>query len=211
MNTRRRILLMLLALAIAFAVAMEWRARRMAPEGGDTSASASVGAPPLTGAAIGGPFALVDQDGKPRTDKDFAGKYRLIYFGYTFCPDVCPNDVQKMMQAYRAFETKDAGRAAKVQPIFVTIDPARDTPAAVKEFVTAFHPKLVGLTGTQQQVDPVLKTFRVFAAKRGTGANYLMDHSAMIFLFGPDGAPISFVSQDGDAAAVEAELQKWVR
>lgn len=206
MNTRRRILLVLLALAIAFAVAMQWRARQAGPEGAAGTAEAA----PLAGAALGGPFALVDQDGRPRTDKDFTGKYRLMYFGYTFCPDVCPNDVQKMIQGYRAFEAKEPGRAAKVQPVFVTIDPARDTPAAVKEFVGAFHPKLVGLTGTQQQVDPVLKEFRVYAAKRGEGENYLMDHSAMIYLFGPDGAPISFVSQDSDAAAVTAELEKWV-
>ncbi len=168
--------------------------------------------PPLEGAAIGGPFALVDGDGRRVTDRDFAGKWQLIYFGYTFCPDVCPTDMQRLAQGYRAFEAADPARAATVQPIFVTIDPARDTPAVVKAFTAAFHPKFVGLTGTQAEVDAALKAYRVYAQKgAGTGDAYLMDHSAIAYLFDPQGQPISFLSQGASAEDVTAELAKWVR
>ena len=165
----------------------------------------------LAGADIGGPFTLVDQDGKTRTDKDFAGKYRLIYFGYTFCPDICPTDVLKMSQGLKSFEKTDPALAAEVQPIFITIDPARDTPKVLKEWVAAFHPRLMGLTGTQPQVDAVLKTFRVFARKAGSGPDYLMDHSAMIYLFDPAGKPIDFLAQDATPADVAAKLKTYVR
>ncbi len=165
----------------------------------------------LTGSGLGGAFALIDQDGRPRTDRDFAGKYRLMYFGYTFCPDVCPTDVQKMSLALKSFEKSDPARAARVQPIFVTIDPARDTPAVIKEWVASFHPRLIGLTGSQAQVDKVLKAFRVFAAKAGSGPDYLMDHSAMIYLLGPDGAPIDFAANDATPAQIEAKLNAFVR
>jgi protein SCO1/2 len=172
-----------------------------------------LGAPPpegnLVGADVGGAFALVDGDGKTVTDKDFSGRYRLMYFGYSFCPDVCPTDVQRMMQGFAAFEKADPARAAKVAPIFVSVDPERDTPAVVKQFAAAFHPRLVGLTGSRAQIDAAKKTFRVYAAKRGEGENYLMDHSAMVYLFGPDGAPIAFVAQP-TPQEVAAELDRFV-
>ena len=95
--------------------------------------SAPAGPPPLEGAKMGGAFRLTNQDGKIVTDADFAGKYRLVYFGYTFCPDVCPVDVQIMGQGLSAFEKMDPVRGAKVVPIFITVDPVRDTPAVVKE------------------------------------------------------------------------------
>src|SRR3546814_1174164 len=103
-------------------------------------------APPLAGATIGGPFSLVDQDGRPVTQDALKGRYALVYFGYTYCPDVCPVDLARLMQGLRAFEAKDAARAARVQPVFITIDPARDTVPVVKQFVNAFHPRLMGLT-----------------------------------------------------------------
>ena len=94
--------------------------------------------PPLAGAAIGGPFTLVDRPAGPVRWSDFDGKYRIVYFGYTFCPDVCPIDVQRMMQGFARFEKAEPALAAQVQPIFITIDPARDTPAVVGEFTAAF-------------------------------------------------------------------------
>jgi protein SCO1/2 len=172
-----------------------------------------LGAPPpegnLAGADVGGPFTLVDGDGKTVTDADFAGRYRLMYFGYSFCPDVCPTDVQRMMQGFASFEQADPARAAKVAPIFVSVDPERDTPAVVKQFAAAFHPRLVGLTGSRAQIDAAKKAFRVYAAKRGEGENYLMDHSAMVYLFGPDGKPIAFVAQP-TPQQVAAELDRFV-
>lgn len=182
-------------------IALLWQVSERAPPA----------AGPLAEAEIGGPFTLVDQDGRTRTDKDFTGQYRLIYFGYTFCPDICPVDVQKLAQGLKRFEQADPARAARVQPIFITIDPARDTPAVLKTFVSAFHPRLIGLTGSADQIAQVLREFRVYAVKRGEGADYLMDHSAMIYLFGPDGAPISFLARDATAQDVAAELERYVR
>lgn len=191
---------MLLVLAVA-AGALLWN--RSAPA--DT--------PPLAGSGIGGPFALVDGDGRAVTDQSFKGQWRLMYFGYTFCPDVCPTDMQRLAQGFRAFEAKDPARAAELQPIFLTVDPARDTPAVVKAFASAFHPRFIGLTGTPAQVDAALKAFRVYAnkAEGGDPKNYLMDHSAIAYLMGPNGEPVSFLSQGATAQEVTAELDKWVR
>ena len=115
--------------------------------------------PPLKGAAIGGPFALTDQDGRSVTERDFAGRYRIMYFGFTHCPDVCPTDLAVIGQALRRFEKSDPARAARVTPIFVSVDPERDSPAVLKEYVAAFHPRLVGLTGTPRQVADAVKRY----------------------------------------------------
>ena len=168
---------------------------------------------PLAGAQIGGPFTLIDQDGRTVTEKDFGGRYKLVYFGYTFCPDVCPLDVQKLATAMRTFEKQDPARAAKVVPIFITVDPERDTTAALKDFVSAFHPRLVGLGGSVAQVDAAKKAYRVYAKKAGPegSKDYLVDHTAMIYLMGPDGAPISFTDHTGTADQIAADLDKYVR
>src|SRR3546814_8866133 len=94
-------------------------------------------------------------------DSDFAGKYRLVYFGYSFCPDICPVDLQKLMRGLSQFEKTDAARGAKVAPLFITVDPARDTPEALKPFVERYHPRLLGLTGTPEQIASVAKAFVV--------------------------------------------------
>lgn len=168
--------------------------------------------PPLEGAAIGGPFTLVDKDNRPVRWDDFAGRYRIVYFGYSFCPDACPLDVQKMMQGYAAFEKASPALAKKVQPIFITIDPARDTPAVVGEFAAAFSPKLLGLTGTQAQIDAAAKSFAVYHAKgKETPGGYLMDHSRIAYLMGPKGEPIAMLPVDKTPQDVAAELAKWVK
>lgn len=173
----------------------------------------SAGNPPLAGAAIGGPFTLIDQDGKTVSDRDFAGRYRLIYFGYTYCPDVCPVDLQKLMQGLKTFEKSDPALAAKVQPIFVSVDPARDTPAVLKQYVAAFHPRLIGLTGKPDAIADMAKRYGIyFQREKNEGASgYLVDHSSQATLFGPDGKPIALMPQDQGADAVAAELVKWVR
>jgi len=173
---------------------------------------APAGEPPLAGAAIGGPFELTDKTGQTVRWSDFDGQYRMIYFGYTYCPDVCPLDVQHMMQGFARFEEAQPKLAAQVQPIFVTIDPARDTPAKVGEFASAFSDKLVGLTGTSAQVDAAAKAFGVFYAKGedAGGNSYLMDHSRSAFLMGKDGQPITLLPVDQGAEPVAAELEKWV-
>jgi protein SCO1/2 len=167
--------------------------------------------PPLAGAAIGGPFELVGSDGETVRWSDFDGKYRMVYFGYAYCPDVCPLDVQRMMKGYAAFKQAEPALAAQVQPIFVTIDPQRDTPAVVGEFTSAFSDDLIGLTGTPEQVAAAAKAFSVYYAKgEGTDTNYLMDHSRGAYLMGRKGEPIALLPVEDSAEGVTAELEKWV-
>jgi protein SCO1/2 len=178
------------------------------------SCSGPVSQPPLEGAAIGGPFALVDQDGHAVTDKDFAGRYRAIYFGYSFCPDVCPTTLQVLMQGYHAFAKDSPDAAAKLVPIFISVDPARDTPAVLKQYVAAFGPELKGLTGSEQEIAKVAKEYAVSYSKQppAKGASgYLMNHSSVVILFGPDGKPIAMVPTDQGAKAVADTLAQWVR
>jgi len=172
----------------------------------------SAEAPPLEGAAIGGPFTLVDKGGKTVTWDQFKGRWRIVYFGYTFCPDACPLDVQAMMRGFALFEEAHADAAAKVQPIFITIDPARDTPQVVGEWTAAFGPRLLGLTGTPAQVDKAAKAFAVYYKKgEQTPGGYLMDHSRIAFLMDPDGKPVAMLPIDQKPEAVAAELAKWVK
>jgi protein SCO1/2 len=168
--------------------------------------------PPLAGAAIGGDFTLTDKLGKTVRAADFAGRYTAVYFGYTFCPDVCPLDVQHLMQGVHAFAKTQPALGAKLAPIFITIDPARDTPGAVGEFAANFGPELIGLTGTPAQVAAVAKSYAVFyqKGKETAPGSYLMEHSRAAFLMGPDGKPIAVLPVEEDGKAVAAELAKWV-
>jgi protein SCO1 len=169
--------------------------------------------PPLEGARLGGPFTLTAENGKRVSDAAFAGQYRIVYFGYTFCPDVCPVDVQRLMQGFKRFEAKDRKRAAKVQPIFVSIDPERDTPEILTVFTDAFHPRLLGLTGTPAELEAVKKAYGVFAEKEDpkATANYKMNHSNTAILYGPKGEPIAPLSQDAGPEKIAAELDQWVK
>lgn len=168
--------------------------------------------PPLEGADIGGDFTLVDKNGKEVRWSDFQGKYRIVYFGYTYCPDICPTDVQRMAKGLQVFAKKSPELAAQVQPIFISIDPERDTPAAVGQFAAAFSDRLIGLTGSPEQVKQAADTFRVFYAKgnESPGGGYLMDHSAITYLFGKQGEPIATLPTDKGAETVATELAKWV-
>lgn len=177
--------------------------------GGGAGNSAAEG--PLAGASIGGPFTLTDQDSKRVSDTAFAGKYRLVYFGYTYCPDVCPVDLQKLMAGLRVLEKSDPAVAARIQPLFISIDPNRDTPAVLKSYVAAFHPRLIGLTGTPAEIAAVAKSFGVYYHKQQQdgAAEYLVDHSRATYLFGPDGKPIALIPEDGTPAEIAAELKRW--
>ena len=176
------------------------------------SASAPTEEPPLAGAAIGGDFTLTDSKGQTVRWGDFAGKYRVVYFGYAFCPDVCPTDMQRVAQGLKVLKGQDPAKAAKITPIFITIDPERDTQAVVGEFAAAFSPDIIGLTGTPEQIAATAKAFKVYYAKGETtpGGGYLVDHSNITYLFGPDGAPIATLPTDKGGEAVAAELAKWV-
>jgi cytochrome oxidase Cu insertion factor (SCO1/SenC/PrrC family) len=164
------------------------------------------GAPP----AIGGPFALTDQFGKPRSDADFRGQYMLVFFGFTNCPDICPIELQTISDA---LDQLDAKQSAKVTPIFITVDPARDTPDALRSYVANFHPRLVALTGSPEAVGTVAKSYRVFYAK-ATGANapsdpaaYILDHSAVVYLMGPKGEYVAHFSPGTTAQAMAEDLR----
>jgi protein SCO1/2 len=169
--------------------------------------------PPLKGATIGGPFTLTDQDGRQVSDRSFAGRYRIVYFGFTHCPDVCPADLATIGQGLAQFEKQDASRAARVQPIFITVDPERDSPAALKDYVSAFHPRLIGLTGTPEQIAHVAKGYGIYFAKENVqpGGAYSMNHGRVATLFGPDGAPIVLLPYEKGPQAIAAELDRWVK
>lgn len=140
---------------------------------------------------IGGPFSLIDHTGKAVTDKDFRGRYMLVFFGYTFCPDVCPSGLTVISSALDLL-----GRDAEpVTPVFITIDPARDTPEKMAAYVTSFHPRLIGLTGPATDVSAAIKAYRVYAKKVPGDRNpddYTMDHSSVGYLMGRDGKLVTF-------------------
>jgi protein SCO1 len=178
-------------------------------------------APPLEGARIGGPFALTDQAGRTVRDTDFAGKYRLVYFGYTFCPDVCPVDLNYLMLGLKRFERENPGRTP-IQPIFITIDPARDTPPVLANFVRQFHPRLTGLTGTPAQIADVAGHYLVrYSRQDGSRPDaYLVAHTQLAYLMAPDGKPVALIPVDdvstpnvneGSPDKVAAELARWTR
>lgn len=168
--------------------------------------------PPLAGARIGGPLRLVDGDGRPFTERDLIGRWHIVYFGYTFCPDACPTDMAAIGAGLKQVEASDPATGAKVVPVFVTVDPARDTPAVVKRFAVTFHPRAIGLTGSQAEVDAAAKAYGV-AHSIGTrsAGGYLVDHSRAAYLMGPDGKPVALVGQDGGPAAVADTIRRWVK
>ena len=158
-------------------------------------------------ATIGGPFSLIDQDGHTRNNRDFAGRYMLIYFGYTNCPDVCPTTLSVIADAME----KLGGDARKVVPIFITVDPARDTPKALKSYMAAFGPEFIGLTGPMPSIKLVTKEYRVyFKAHKPVNGMYAVDHSNTIYLMGPDGHFIAnyveTMGPDKLAAAIKSEM-----
>ena len=168
--------------------------------------------PPLAGTQLGGTFSLIDKTGHPFGSAQLAGKWRVLYFGYTFCPDVCPLDVQHLMQGYHAFARAHPDLAGNLVPMFISIDPARDTPAVVGQFAGAFGPELVGLTGSADQIAAVAKQYAVFYEKRPgpNPAAYWMDHSRAAYLMDPAGNPVALLPVDQDGRAVAADLEKWV-
>jgi len=158
-------------------------------------------------AAIGGPFALVDQDGAPKTDKDFRGQYLLIYFGYTYCPDVCPTTLAVMSNAMKRLGP--AGE--RITPVFVTIDPARDTPKVLKAYLASFDPRLVGLTGSTDQVKQIEKEYSVYAARQELqGGGYAMTHSNTIYLMGPNGKFVAYYDEAIGPEKLAEALRKQV-
>jgi protein SCO1/2 len=132
--------------------------------------------------AVGGPFKLIGTDGQEVTEAAVKGKYSLFFFGFTFCPDACPT----ALNTFTLVLSKLGADADKIQPVFVSIDPERDKPAVLKEYLTSFDPRIIGLTGTPEAIAQTAKAFRVYYAKQGEGEFYLMDHSTAIIVMNPD-------------------------
>jgi protein SCO1/2 len=197
MSTRSKLVfaLTILMVALVTALAAIWLTR---------------GGPGGTGtgtALVGGPFTLTDQDGKRVTDQDFRGKYMLIFFGYTYCPDFCPSELQVMSAALDELGSE----GDKIQPIFITIDPARDDAATLKVYVGNFHPRMIGLTGSEADIATVAKEYRVYYAKAKGYENkpdYLMDHSTIVYFMGPDGKFVKHFTYGTDAKALAQGLRQ---
>lgn len=197
-NTPLLVLMIAMVAVVAIAGVGIWRITESAPAPGGSSVN------------IGGPFTLTDQTGATVTDKTYDGSYRLIYFGYTFCPDACPTELGVMAQAIE--EMGPAGQ--KVQPIFITIDPDRDTVQQLKTYVPLFDKRLVGLTGTPQQVAAVAKEYKVYYSKAdqpGVDAkSYGMNHSSFVYLMDPDGKFLTVFSSDTGSDKMAAEIKRYM-
>jgi protein SCO1/2 len=174
-------------------------------------------------AAIGGPFELVNTQGETVTRADFAGRYRLVYFGFTYCPDVCPSSLMDMTRALDRLAERAPAKAERVVPIFITIDPQRDTVEVMRNYVENFHPRLVGLTGSEQQVKAAADAYRVYyekvspqqyydsdAAAESSDADYLMAHSSYMLLMGPGGEYMTNFKYTATPADIADGLMKHI-
>lgn len=169
----------------------------------NTSSTAVKQGPSVGKAAIGGPFNLVDHDGRSVTEKDFKGKWTLIYFGFTHCPDICPDELQKLAAAI----DKIKGKAGfEIVPVFISVDPERDTVEQVREYVKEFHPKLIGLTGHPDEIKKAARAYRVYYMKTeeegSDGSDYLVDHSIIMYLMDPNMEFVKFFGKNNDVDAL---------
>ncbi|MCE1234987.1 MAG: SCO family protein [Hyphomicrobiales bacterium] len=156
-------------------------------------------------AGIGGEFSLLDQTGKPFTEKDLLGHPNLVFFGYTFCPDVCPTT---LLEAEGWMKELGAD-ADRVKVIFVTVDPERDTPAKLKDYLASFDPRFIGLSGSREETDKALKAYRVFARKvEGKGGDYTMDHTAAVYLIDPQGRFVGIINFQEDTAKAMTKIRR---
>ena len=176
------------------------------PTGDDQFAQCRAGA--VGGGAIGGPFTLTDEDGKTVTDKDVITGPTLVYFGYTFCPDVCPLDAARNAEAVDILESD--GKI--VTPVFISFDPERDTPEVLRDFTDAMHPRMIGLTGTPDQVKAASAAYKTFYQKQvdGDPKYYLMDHSTFSYLMMPEVGFVDFFDRDISAANMAKKLGCFV-
>lgn len=157
-------------------------------------------------ALIGGPFTLTDQNGKKVSDSDFRGKLMLVYFGFSSCPAICPTDMANITNVMNAL----ADDAGKIVPVFITIDPERDTQEKLKSFMQNFHPSIIALTGTMAEVDAVIKSYRAYANKvqNEMMEGYMYDHSTFTYLMGKDGKYISHFTHNSDVNQVVSRIKE---
>lgn len=198
MPSRQQAIFALTVLAIALAIAgaaFYFTSGRSGPAGSGE-------------ALVGGPFSLTDHTGRHVTEKDFLGKYMLVFFGFTYCPDVCPTELQVMSAALDEL----GAEGNTIQPVFVSIDPERDTPEVVKQYVENFHPRLVGLTGSPDDIAAIARAYRVYYKKAlgGSETDYEMDHSTTIYLMGPDGGFRKHFGYTTDAEGLAQGLREAI-
>jgi len=163
----------------------------------------------VAGVKVGGAFSLTDQDGKTRTDKDFSDRLKIVYFGFTYCPAICPTELGKITRALKAVEGEDPAALQKLYPVFVTVDPERDTPAVLKDYLSLYHPSFTGLTGTPDQIESMKKAYRIYAAKvQDEGmTEYTMDHSSFIYLLAPDDTVLGIYRAADEADMIVADIK----
>lgn len=164
--------------------------------------------PDVLSSAIGGPFHLVNQNGKPFSDADLKGKWDLVFFGYTHCPDICPTTLNELSLALDKLGKKEAG---EVKVVFISVDPERDTPAVLKSYVESFDAPIIALTGTDAEVKQAAKDYHVYYAKHvRPDGGYDMDHSAFVYVMDPKGRFTATITPDEAAEDIEAKLRKLV-
>jgi protein SCO1 len=160
-----------------------------------------------TASAVGGPFKLIDQDGKPISDQDFKGRPLLVFFGYTHCPDICPTTLFELSEVLRVLG-KDADQ---INALFITVDPERDTAPVMKEYLSSFDPHLRGATGDQKAIDAVEKDYRVYAKKVPTkDGDYSMDHTALVYLMDKQGRFVAPFKLDRKPEQAAADLRRYL-
>ncbi|KDD75817.1 SCO1/SenC-like protein [Helicosporidium sp. ATCC 50920] len=160
-------------------------------------------------AAIGGPFELVDQDSKKFTDADLRGEFALIYFGFTHCPDICPEELEKISGAIDAVEKSTS---VQIKPVFISIDPERDVVKEVKAYVKKFHPRMIGLTGTPEQCQAAARRYRVYYSKTTDSAtDYLVDHSIISYLLDPEGKFLTFYGKNMEAEQIATSMAEEIK
>src|SRR5262245_7222201 len=192
------VLLPALVLATVLAAAGLWRL-------GDLRAQRGVQTISVEKVQLGGPFTLTDQNGAKRSDSEFRGKYMLVFFGYTFCPDVCPTTLSVMAAAL----DKMGSTADRIVPVFISVDPARDTPDVLKAYLSAFGPRFIGLTGTEEEIAATAKAYRVYVqAHKDEGQNYTVDHSGVVYLMDKSGGFLANYSLDASPDKLAADLTK---
>jgi protein SCO1/2 len=197
---RSRTIWLIWIVAIGGAAALGWLISDLVmPSGGVLSRVQRIATP-----AIGGPFSLVDDSGKTRTDAEFRGRFMLIYFGYTHCPDACPTALQDMADALAGL----GADAAQVVPIFITIDPERDTAQYLKGYAEQFDPRFVALTGAPEQIADAAKAYRVYYRKANNQPDYLIDHSSIVYLMGRDGGFLTHFTHETTPEQMAAALRK---
>jgi len=209
LKKRLKRLLVLSAIGLSIGACIAWFQARMENAQILKPAANEHASMGVAGISIDGEFSLTNQDGQQVTENDFGNRFKLVYFGFTSCPDICPTEMQKMTKVINDVDPE----AKSIQPIFISIDPVRDTPEVIKTYLTAFHPGFVGLTGTETEVDEVIKNFKAYAKKVESeeASDYLMDHSSFVYLMNPENQLISIYRLKDDFNYITQDINRHLK